>query len=97
MWRLPSFVACWLQKENKGCFNHKHEGKTLNIKKPNPKQIFGTPYTQGLACIYTLGFTYANFEFLTKSGVDMWCFRDRDVSPNGKPLMESPTKNVSLD
>lgn len=28
----------------------------------------------------------ANFEFLEKLGVDMWCFHDRDIAPEGKTL-----------
>lgn len=36
----------------------------------------------------------ANFEFLTKLGVDYWCFHDRDIAPDGKTLMES---NANLD
>eukprot|EP01018_Ginkgo_biloba_P015161 Gb_01664 [translate_table: standard] len=36
----------------------------------------------------------ANFEFLTKLGVERWCFHDRDIAPDGKTLMDS---NANLD
>jgi xylose isomerase len=36
----------------------------------------------------------ANFEFLTKLGVEFWCFHDRDISPEGADLAES---NARLD
>uniref|UniRef100_A0A0D6QWY3 Xylose isomerase n=1 Tax=Araucaria cunninghamii TaxID=56994 RepID=A0A0D6QWY3_ARACU len=36
----------------------------------------------------------ANFEFLTKLGVEFWCFHDRDIAPDGKTLEES---NANLD
>ncbi|KAH1039972.1 hypothetical protein J1N35_041715 [Gossypium stocksii] len=36
----------------------------------------------------------ANFEFLNKLGVDRWCFHDRDIAPDGKPLKET---NSNLD
>jgi xylose isomerase len=26
----------------------------------------------------------ANFEFLKKLGVNLWCFHDRDISPEGR-------------
>jgi len=28
----------------------------------------------------------ANFEFISKLGVDFWCFHDRDIAPDGKTL-----------
>lgn len=28
----------------------------------------------------------ANFEFLEKLGVDLWCFHDRDIAPEGKTI-----------
>lgn len=28
----------------------------------------------------------ANFEFIDKLGVDLWCFHDRDIAPDGKTL-----------
>ncbi|KAB2083806.1 hypothetical protein ES319_A05G293300v1 [Gossypium barbadense] len=36
----------------------------------------------------------ANFEFLSKLGVDRWCFHDRDIAPDGKTLKET---NSNLD
>ncbi|KAK7329832.1 hypothetical protein VNO77_24012 [Canavalia gladiata] len=36
----------------------------------------------------------ANFEFISKLGVDFWCFHDRDIAPDGKTLEES---NANLD
>ncbi|KAI3855641.1 hypothetical protein MKX03_030498 [Papaver bracteatum] len=36
----------------------------------------------------------ANFEFIQKLGVDLWCFHDRDIAPDGKTLEES---NANLD
>ncbi|RZC73783.1 hypothetical protein C5167_049264 [Papaver somniferum] len=36
----------------------------------------------------------ANFEFIRKLGVDLWCFHDRDIAPDGKTLEES---NANLD
>ncbi|KAJ0091624.1 hypothetical protein Patl1_14348 [Pistacia atlantica] len=36
----------------------------------------------------------ANFEFIEKLGVDLWCFHDRDIAPEGKTLEES---NKNLD
>ncbi|BAT76701.1 hypothetical protein VIGAN_01474800 [Vigna angularis var. angularis] len=36
----------------------------------------------------------ANFEFISKLGVDFWCFHDRDIAPDGKTLDES---NANLD
>lgn len=36
----------------------------------------------------------ANFEFIKKLGVDMWCFHDRDIAPEGQTLQES---NANLD
>ncbi|XP_021895242.1 xylose isomerase-like isoform X2 [Carica papaya] len=36
----------------------------------------------------------ANFEFLEKLGVDLWCFHDRDIAPDGKTLEET---NKNLD
>ena len=31
----------------------------------------------------------ANFEFLTKLGVEFWCFHDRDIAPEGASVVES--------
>ncbi|KAG4970082.1 hypothetical protein JHK82_035778 [Glycine max] len=31
----------------------------------------------------------ANFEFISKLGVDFWCFHDRDIAPDGKTLEAS--------
>ncbi|GAQ82468.1 xylose isomerase [Klebsormidium nitens] len=31
----------------------------------------------------------ANFEFLKKLGVNLWCFHDRDISPEGRTLEET--------
>ncbi|KAL5714222.1 xylose isomerase [Ranunculus cassubicifolius] len=36
----------------------------------------------------------ANFEFLNKLGVDLWCFHDKDIAPDGKTLEET---NANLD
>lgn len=36
----------------------------------------------------------ANFELIKKLGVDLWCFHDRDIAPDGKTLAES---NANLD
>lgn len=36
----------------------------------------------------------ANFEFLDKLGVDLWCFHDRDIAPDGETLEET---NKNLD
>ncbi|RVW20301.1 Xylose isomerase [Vitis vinifera] len=36
----------------------------------------------------------ANFEFIEKLGVDLWCFHDRDIAPDGKTLEEA---NANLD
>ncbi|XP_039129335.1 xylose isomerase-like isoform X1 [Dioscorea cayenensis subsp. rotundata] len=36
----------------------------------------------------------AHFEFITKLGVERWCFHDRDIAPDGKTLAES---NANLD
>ncbi|XP_068653253.1 xylose isomerase-like [Aristolochia californica] len=36
----------------------------------------------------------ANFEFITKLGVEWWCFHDRDITPDGKTLEET---NATLD
>lgn len=36
----------------------------------------------------------ANFEFLSKLGVERWCFHDRDIAPDGRTLSES---NANLD
>eukprot|EP00878_Enallax_costatus_P008674 GHUV01009068.1.p1 GENE.GHUV01009068.1~~GHUV01009068.1.p1 ORF type:complete len:407 (+),score=129.84 GHUV01009068.1:796-2016(+) len=32
---------------------------------------------------------HANFEFMSKLGVDRWCFHDRDIAPEGSDLAES--------
>jgi xylose isomerase len=32
---------------------------------------------------------HANFEFISKLGVEFWCFHDRDISPEGRDLAES--------
>lgn len=37
---------------------------------------------------------HAMFEFLTKVGINFWCFHDRDIAPEGKTLSES---NKNLD
>ncbi|KIZ04907.1 xylose isomerase [Monoraphidium neglectum] len=37
---------------------------------------------------------HANFEFMDKLGVDLWCFHDRDIAPEGDSLEES---NRNLD
>eukprot|EP00877_Chromochloris_zofingiensis_P006739 jgi/Chrzof1/2318/Cz11g10240.t1 len=36
---------------------------------------------------------HANFEFMDKLGVDMWCFHDRDIAPEGADLAET-NKNL---
>ncbi|KAL9267655.1 Xylose isomerase-like protein [Drosera capensis] len=36
----------------------------------------------------------ANFEFLDKLGVELWCFHDRDIAPDGETLEEA---NRNLD
>ncbi|KAJ4953528.1 hypothetical protein NE237_030360 [Protea cynaroides] len=36
----------------------------------------------------------ANFEFLEKLGVELWCFHDKDIAPDGKTLEET---NANLD
>ncbi|XAR66676.1 Xylose isomerase [Bertholletia excelsa] len=36
----------------------------------------------------------ANFEFIDKLGVELWCFHDRDIAPDGKTLEEA---NANLD
>ncbi|KAF5956629.1 hypothetical protein HYC85_003854 [Camellia sinensis] len=36
----------------------------------------------------------ANFEFIDKLGVELWCFHDRDIAPDGATLEES---NANLD
>ena len=36
----------------------------------------------------------ANFEFISKLGVDYWCFHDRDISPEAKTLSQT---NKQLD
>lgn len=36
----------------------------------------------------------ANFEFISKLGVDYWCFHDRDIAPEGATFAES---NTNLD
>ncbi|XLS86217.1 hypothetical protein HN51_036383, partial [Arachis hypogaea] len=28
----------------------------------------------------------ANFEFINKLGIDLWCFHDRDIAPDGESL-----------
>ncbi|KAG4954071.1 hypothetical protein JHK87_039665 [Glycine soja] len=37
----------------------------------------------------------ANFEFISKLGVNFWCFHDRDITPDGKTL-EGKTLRCSL-
>jgi xylose isomerase len=37
---------------------------------------------------------HANFEFMSKLGVDRWCFHDRDIAPEGADLAET---NKHLD
>ncbi|XP_015954984.1 xylose isomerase-like [Arachis duranensis] len=36
----------------------------------------------------------ANFEFINKLGIDLWCFHDRDIAPDGESLEEA---NANLD
>lgn len=36
----------------------------------------------------------AHFEFLHKLGVDLWCFHDRDIAPEGSSWAET---NANLD
>jgi xylose isomerase len=38
---------------------------------------------------------HANFEFMSKLGVDRWCFHDRDIAPEGATLAET-NKNLDL-
>lgn len=38
---------------------------------------------------------HANFEFMSKLGVDRWCFHDRDIAPEGADLAET-NKNLDL-
>eukprot|EP00879_Flechtneria_rotunda_P002562 GHRR01002761.1.p1 GENE.GHRR01002761.1~~GHRR01002761.1.p1 ORF type:complete len:444 (+),score=143.45 GHRR01002761.1:631-1962(+) len=38
---------------------------------------------------------HANFEFMSKLGVDRWCFHDRDIAPEGADLADS-NKNLDL-
>ncbi len=37
----------------------------------------------------------ANFEFLQKSGIDYWCFHDRDIAPEGETFTQS-CKNLEI-
>lgn len=36
--------------------------------------------------VISFGTVRANFEFIEKLGVDLWCFHDRDIAPEGKTL-----------
>ncbi|KAF8060613.1 hypothetical protein HT031_004790 [Scenedesmus sp. PABB004] len=38
---------------------------------------------------------HANFEFMTKLGVERWCFHDRDIAPEGADLAET-NRNLDL-